>query len=264
MRRVLWLALIAALIALPAAVVGTGGDGVVYKGIDLFHTRNDGSSFMDFSLKPIPAGFFCKTSQPFTEVVHWKGVPVATGVRGELGNADTIVERLDDGVFSTKGIAMTRIHFRALQLESVTPIKTACGSFNVRVMLDGPQPITRMTIVRDSKYGGHFLAPLQLRAKFVFTPVSGGQQLELPRHDVRFPVNPRFTWAFRPGLKGLEKRGGVLVDTNFDSVPDTFLAGTSNFAAGWSGSLNKTVPIAECHLEDPPDCMHCIEPYGGN
>lgn len=256
MRKVLWLSLVATLIALPAAAVG---DGVIYKGIDLFHTNDDGSSRMDFSLQPIPAGFFCRTSQPFKEVVHWRGVPVATAIRGELGSTDTIVERMDDAVFNKKGLATTRIRFRALQLESVTPIETACGSFKVRVTLDGPQPITRMTIVRDSKYGGHFLAPLALRAKFVFTPVSGGQQLELPRHDVRFPVNPRFTWASRPGLKGVEKRGNVLVDTNFDSVPDSLLTGTSNFAAGWRGSRNKiSAAPPECHWEEPLDCLHCI------
>ncbi|MBW8878121.1 MAG: hypothetical protein JF614_24420 [Acidobacteria bacterium] len=263
MRRVLWLGLIAALIALPVAVIGAAGDGVVYKGIDLFHTSNSLSSFMDFSTQPIPAGFFCRTSQAFTEVVHWRGVPVATGIRGELGSTDTIVERLDDGVFNKKGVATTRVQFRVLQLESVTPIKTACGSFNVRVMLDGAQPITRMEIVRQGKNGGHFLAPLALRAKFVFTPVSGnGRQLELPPHEIRFPVNPRFTWAFRPGLKGMEKKGGVLVDTNFDSIPDTFLSGTSNFAAGWNGSLNKSEscpPVDECHSHDP-NCMHCIGP----
>jgi hypothetical protein len=221
---------------------------------------------MDLSKRPIPGGFFCPASQPFSGVIHWKGVPLATGIRGELGNADTIVERMDDAVFNKKGIATTRIHFRALQLESVAPIKTACGDFIVRVMLDGPQPVTRMTIVRDSKYGGHFLAPLALQAKLVFTPVAGGQQLEILRHNVRFPADPKFTWAFKPGSRGLEKRGGVLVDTNFDSVPDTFLAGTSNFAAAWSGSLAKAVPIIDCHLEDYdpsyPDCWHCIEPYG--
>jgi hypothetical protein len=258
MRKGIWLAIAAVLLALPSAAV----DNVIYKGVDLFRTP-ERLSFMDFSKEPIPAGFFCPGSKPFTEVVVWKGVPIATGLPGELGQTDTIVERLDNAAFNKKGVATTRIQFRALQLESATPIKTTCGSYNVRVVLDGVQPITRMGIVRESKSGGHFLAPLALRAKFVFIPVSGaGKLLELPPHEIRFPVNPKFTWAFRENTKGLEKRGGVLVDTNFDHVPDTFLVGTSNFAAGWDGSLSKessSCPPADyCHQHDP-SCMHCIE-----
>jgi hypothetical protein len=254
-RREIWLALVAALIALPSAAI----DNVIYQGIDIFRTPDDGSSFMDFSRQPVPAGFFCPGSEPFTGKVLWKGVPVATGLPGELGRTDTIVQRLDDAPFNKKGIATTRIQIRALQLESVEPIKTTCGSFRVRVVLDGPQPITTMRIVRVGKYGGRFLARLALRAKFVFIPVSGGEQLELPPHEIRFPVNPRFTWAYQPNTKALTKRSGVMVDTNFDSVPDAFLPGTSNFAAGWNGALNKEdcPPYDQCHLHDS-DCMHCI------
>lgn len=254
-RSAIWLALVAALIALPSAAI----DNVIYQGIDIFRTPDDGSSFMNFSKQPIPAGFFCPGSEPFTGKVLWKGVPVATGLPGELGRTDTIVQRLDDAPFNKKGIANTRIQIRALQLESVEPIKTTCGSFKVRVVLDGPQPITTMRIVRVGKYGGRFLARLALRAKFVFIPVSGGEQLELPPHEIRFPVNPRFTWAYQSNTKALTKRSGVMVDTNFDSVPDTFLPGTSNFAAGWNGALNKEdcPPYDQCHLHDS-ECMHCI------
>jgi hypothetical protein len=258
-RKEVWLALVAALIALPS----TATDNVIYQGIDIFHTPDDGSSFMDFAKQPIPAGFFCEGSEPFTGKVIWKGVPVATALPGELRHTDTIVQRLDDATFNKRGIARTRIQVRALQLESVEPIKTSCGSFTVRVVLEGVQPITSMRIVRVGKYGGRFLARLALRAKFVFTPVSGhGIQLELPPHEIRFPANPRFTWAFRTNTKSLEKRGGVMIDTDFDSVPDTFLPGTSNFAAGWNGSLNKQdcPPADDCHSLHNPDgsCTHCI------
>jgi hypothetical protein len=257
MRKEIWLALIAALIALPSFAA----DNVIYQGIDLFHTPDDGASFMDFSRQPIPAGFFCKGSAPFRGKVTWRGVPVATALSGELRKTDTIVQRLDDAPFNKRGIARTRLQVRALQLESAAPIKTSCGNFKVRVVLDGAQPITSMRIVRTGKYGGRFLARLTVRAKFVFTPVAGlGKQLELPPHEIRFPVNPRFTWAFTSNSKGLEKSGGVMVDTNFDSVPDTFLPGTSNFAAGWDGTLDKEdcPPFYQCHEHDS-SCMHCIE-----
>jgi hypothetical protein len=256
MRKEIGLVLGIVFIALPCAAA----DGVIYKGIDLFHTRDDGSSFMDFSREPIPAGFFCRGSEPFTGKVIWRGAPVATAMAGELRGTDTIVHRLDDAVFNKRGVATTRIQFRAVQLESVTPIKTACGSFNVRMVLDGRQPVTRMKIVREGEYGGRFLAPLALRGKLVFTPVSGnGQQLELPPHFIRFPVHQRATWAYQPGSGGLEKRGGVLADTDFDSRPDTFLPGTSNFAAGWNGSTSKSMSDPICHTHG--ECGHCVEPY---
>lgn len=255
MRKTLWLVMTAALIALPAA----GSDDVIYQGIDIFQTPSNGSSFMDFSARPIPAGFFCRGSKPFTGKVTWRGVPVATALPGELRQTDTIVQRLDDATFNQRGVAQTRIQVRALQLESATPIKTSCGSFKIRVVLDGQQPITSMRIVRVGKYGGRFLARLALRAKFVFIPVSGGKPLELPPHEIRFPANPRFTWAYASNTKALAKRSGVMVDTDFDSIPDTFLPGTSNFAAGWNGTLNKEEcpPYDECHVHDP-DCVHCI------
>lgn len=94
-------------------------------------------------------------------------------------------------------------------------------------------------------------------------PVSGnGKVLELPPHVIRFPPNPSPTWAFRAKTKSFEKRLGVFVDTNFDSVPDTFLPGTSNFAAGWDGRQNKsassTCPELEvCHDHDD-SCGHCV------
>lgn len=260
MQKGIWLVLALALVALPLAAA----DNIIYKGIDVFRTPNDGSSFMDFSKQPIPAGFFCKGSKPFRDKVHWRGVPVTTGLPGELGQTDTIVQRLDDAAFDEKGVARTRIQVRALQLESIEPIKTSCGSYKVRVVLDGVQPITSMRIVRVGSYGGRFMAHLALRSKFVFTPVSAlGQQLELPPHEIRFPVNPRFTWAFRTNAKkALEKRGPVMVDTDFDSVPDAFLPGTSNFAASWNGTLNKEncPPVDECHGAHNPDgsCTHCI------
>ena len=192
MRKGIWLVLAIIFIALPSAAA----DNVVYQGIDVFRTPDDGSSFMDFSKEPIPAGFFCQGSKPFRGKVLWRGVPVATGLPGELGQTDTIVQRLDDAAFNENGVARTRIQVRALQLESMAPIKTSCGSYKVRVVLDGVQPITSMRLVRVGQYGGRFMARLALRAKFVFIPVSAlGKQLELPPHEVRFPVNPRFTWA---------------------------------------------------------------------
>jgi len=256
MRKGIWWALILTLIALPSAAA----NDVIYKGSDLFRTPNDGSSFMDFSKQPIPAGFFCTGSKPFTAKIRWKGVPVATGMPGELSQTDTIVQRLDDATFNKNGVAKTRIQVRALQLESMKPINTSCGSYNVRVVLEGTQPITSMRIVQTSQYGGRFTAYLAVRSKLVFTPVSAlGKQLELPSHEIRFAPNPNFAWAFRPKVKkALERNGNVLVDTNFDALPDAFLPGTSNFVAGWNGAVNQQ-QLSSCHDDHSWGCTHCVD-----
>src|SRR5215203_1544308 len=153
MRKIFCLVITAVLVALPLSAA----QNIIYRGVDLWNTTDDGSTHVDFAKKPIPAGFFCSTSLPFTGRIEFRGVPIATGVARELGTTDTIVERLDDAVFNKRGVATTRIRFRALQMESIAPIKTTCGSFNVRVQLaEVEQPVTRMRIVRENKDGGRF------------------------------------------------------------------------------------------------------------
>jgi hypothetical protein len=239
------------LVSLPAVA----GDRVIQNGIDLWVTRGDGSTFIDFTKAPIPAGFFCFKSQPFAERIVFRGVPVATAEPGILGETDTIVERLEDAVFNKSGVALTRIRMRALHFESIRPVQTTCGSFKVEVKLNGEQPVTRMRIVRDSPTGGHFFAPISVNGKLVFTPIGGNstEVLELTR-NIRFPA-PRIEWADRVGAKAIRLNGFVLTDTDADRLPDTYLPGTSNFGAGWP-SRPGLQPLGQktliCHeVEDP-------------
>ncbi|HEY9420289.1 MAG TPA: hypothetical protein VIW92_02655, partial [Thermoanaerobaculia bacterium] len=104
-------------------------DRVIQNGIDAFSTPGDGSTFVDFAKKPIPAGFFCPGSAPFTGKVAFKGEPIVTGTPGALGTTDTIVQRLDDAAFNKRGVARTRVQFRALSLKSLAPLATECGKF---------------------------------------------------------------------------------------------------------------------------------------
>lgn len=270
MKRVFWILASALLLALPMVAA----DDVIRRGVDLWDTVDDGSTHLTFDREPIPAGFFCAGSERFTGRVGLRGVPIASGVRGELGGTDTIVERLDEASFSKAGIAYTRIQVRALQLESITPIKTACGSFKLQVSLDGVQPITRMRIVRDDRFGGHFQAPISLRTKLTFVPVSASLERERVRpglkggnaarleltHSVDFAGNPNVPWTYEPGSRGLEKRAATLVDTNFDGVADTLIPGTSNFAGGWRGA--RKTASSDCHLPEFEACGHCVGPVG--
>jgi hypothetical protein len=262
------------LIALPTFAA----DRVVQSGIDPWYTPGNGRTFIDFATIPLPAGFFCFKSEPFVGRVIFRGVPVATGEAKVLGNTDTIVQRLDEAVFDKNGVASTRIQVRVLHFESVQPIKTACGDYNVEVRLNGEQPITQMRIVRENDHGGRFYAPIAVNGKLVFTPVQGGSSeiLELTR-NVRFPANQGISWAdhLAPS-QGVHPAGFIQVDTDNDRVPDTFLPGTSsNFAAGASGRVGRggrgpeskivqspyIVDENGCHIQ-PPTEGHCPEvPY---
>ena len=65
--------------ALLLAVSAFAANRVMTNGIDLWVTPGDGSTFADFSIEKIPAGFFCAGSPAFTGRVALKGIPIASG-----------------------------------------------------------------------------------------------------------------------------------------------------------------------------------------
>lgn len=245
-------------------------DPVIQRGIDIFTTLGDGRTFYDFSYNPIPAGFFCKGSKAFTGRVAFKGLPLATAKPEQLWGADTVIERLDDATFDDKGVAVTRLQFRALSLVSTVPIKTNCGAFHVYVSLDGKQRVTTMNILRTQEGGGNFVAPLAVDTRMTFIPVKPARnkntrKLEL-KGSITFPASP-IPWSYREGA--MEKRiGSAVVDTNGDQAPDTLLPGTSNFSPGKSPGfmMNKlwgyecpSCAVYSCHAAEGHE--HCyIEP----
>lgn len=244
-----------ALLAVPVFAA----DRVIYNGVDLWRTVENGSTYADFSKTPIPAGFFCSKSEPFTSRIGFKGVPVATNIPGALEKTDTIVQRLDDAVFNKNGVAQTRLQVRSLNFESIAPVKTACGQFIAKVSLDGEQPITRMRIIRESAGGGRFLAPISVNVKISFTPVGrpSAEPLEI-RKSLRFPPLPNQRWESVPAQSGNKVQGFLLVDTDGDRIPDTYLPGTSNFGVGQMRRSKDVCQqqIMACHLEY--DCEHCV------
>jgi hypothetical protein len=235
-------------------------DRAIQNGIDVWTTRGDGSTFVDFAQTPIPAGFFCPGSAPFTAKVAFQGVPLVTDNLKALGSPDTIVQRLDDAVFNKRGVAVTRTQVRAISLRTVTPIETGCGPFDATVRLDGVQPVTQMVILRENEKGGTFSGPLSLNVKVSFTPVGGTSReaLEMPL-AVRFPATLQYPW--RAKSIAPEVAGFVRVDTDGDGVLDTYLPGTSNFFAGVASSHGKPGPrsleksYTVCH--DFNGCQHC-------
>jgi hypothetical protein len=238
-------------------------DRVIQNGIDVWATTADGSTFIDFAKTPIPAGFFCSNSAAFTGRVAFQGEPIVTGTPGALGATDTIVQRLDDAAFNKRGVAVTRIQFRALSLKSIAPIETGCGQFTATASLDGVQPVTRMVITRENEKGGRLSAPLLLNVKVSFKPVgrASAETLEVPV-EVRFPAMPNLPWRSKTAAP--VPAGFVLVDTDGDRVADTYLPGTSNLIAGQSsrlasGGAGAIEKIKVCH-DDGTGKLHCVIP----
>jgi hypothetical protein len=251
-------------------------DSPIQRGIDIFTTLDDGRTYYDFAQSPIPAGFFCKGSKPFTGRVAFKGLPLATGAPGQLWGADTVIERLDDAVFDASGTATTRIQFRALSLVSIAPIKTSCGAFHVYVSLGGKQRVTTMDIYRTQEAGGNFIAPLAVNTRVTFIPVKparnkAARKLELAA-DFTFPATP-LPWRFQSGARA-KAMGPVIVDTNGDLTPDTLLSSPSNFSAGSSPDhfMSKVdsyyftcdpCATVTCHTDPSTGKQHCSYPTRG-
>jgi hypothetical protein len=227
------------------------GDGVIHKGVDVWMTVA-GFARTSFEAEPIPAGFFCEGSKPFTGAVEFEGAPLAMEPAGSLGTVDTVVRRLDDATFDGKGEAKTRIQLMALSLVSMKPIETSCGAFDVTVNLAGEQPTTIMNIVRKENLGGVYSAPLALNVKIAFTPVSGDKKdrLELTRRvDLGPAKGSVWVYASAPRYEGT-----VRIDTNGDGRPDTQLPPASNFLAGVAPSVFKgqSAPVLNAQVGPAP------------
>jgi hypothetical protein len=238
------LAIVTVILALITAFPVFAGDGVIHKGVDVWMTVA-GFARTSFAKEPIPAGFFCESSQPFTGEVVFKGVPLAMTPANSLGQVDTVVHRLDDATFNDKGEAITRIQLMALSLASTQPIQTSCGAYDVAVSLAGEQPTTTMHIFRTEALGGTYSAPLALNVKAVFTPVDGDRsgRRELTR---RIDLGPgsRSVWTY---VTMPQYKAKVRIDTNGDGRPDAVLPAASNFLAGVSPAVLKG-PVAQPRL----------------
>ena len=265
MRQRCVLGVLVTALLLSLSPLSAADNSVIKRGIDVFTTTANGKSFYDFAKNPIPAGFFCEGSAAYTGRVALRGLPIETATPGQLRGADTIVERLDDASFNRNGVAVTRIRLRALSLVSIAPIRTSCGDFHVYVRLADKQRITTMRIDRTSPHGGTFSAPVAVDARMSFVPVKGRSVRKLEMTGSFNLPQIAIPWSLEggPGTKGV---ASAVIDTNGDMKPDTRLAGTSNFAPGWSPDGIKGVVAAMCTLCEPEIChdegsgMHCTGP----
>ncbi|HVR07902.1 MAG TPA: hypothetical protein VMW75_07615 [Thermoanaerobaculia bacterium] len=230
----------------------------VHKGVDMWMTVS-GMARTSFAKEPIPAGFFCDGSQPFTGTVTFKGAPLATEPARALGDIDTVVRRLDDAVFDEKGHATTRIQLMALSLISTAPIETSCGKYNVAVHLDGEQPTTTMRILRTSALGGSYSAPLALNVKAVFTPFTGdpSARRELTTH-IDLGPSTNSVWMY---LNAPQYKGAVRIDTHGTGRADTLLPAASNFIPGVTPAVFKGEPTKPTQASTVIACPVGQTPY---
>jgi hypothetical protein len=261
-RSAVGAALILAVIGGSPLLAAEAANDVIHQGVDLWMTVA-GFAKTSFAQEPIPAGFFCADSKPFTGTVVFKGSPLAMTPARSLGSIDTVVRRLDDAKFNEKGEATTRIKLVALSLVSTQPVETSCGKYDVSVNLTGLQPTTTMKIIRTEALGGTYSAPLALNVKAVFTPVNGDKsgKRELTR---RIDLGPgsKSVWTY---VSTPQYKAGVMIDTDGDGKPDTVLPGSSNFLAGVEPSVLKNPParpmFADVPSGDPPCCPTPLCPY---
>src|SRR5436305_4500733 len=265
MKKYLVSAVVITVLCLAVALPAAAADHSIRSGVDLWATKADGRTHYDFSRNPIPSGFFCANSAPFTGIVFFKGAPLATGKPGALGNTDTIVHRLDDAVFAKSGMATTRIQLQALNLVSMAPITTSCGTFDVKAFLDGEQPITQIRTIRQTPTSGTYIAPLALNVKMLFTPVNNRSARPLAlRQTIQFKASPNATWTSKPPAGLVARADFVKVDTDGDGVPDTFIEGTTrNFSAAGNPAVKMMTPVLasdSCHCaDDACSEMHCTD-----
>lgn len=209
---------------------------IIPEGTDLWRTFGDGSTYADFAVEPLPAGFFCAGSAVFDGRIAFQGVPVVTQPAGVLNLTDTIVHRLDDAVFDEHGVAVTRIQMASMEFEGVELLRNECGTFLVGVVLDGEQPVTEMKIIRDDPNGGRYIAPIHVNVKITFTPVDHGGDTLAVQRQLELSAAANATWRTRPDPGFTEFDRPLAVDTDSDGVADRIIPGTStNFFAGARG-----------------------------
>lgn len=213
-------AVLAGPLVLVMAVVAMGGQ--VKKGHELWRTGAEPISSHDFSVTPIPAGFFCPGSNPFTGIVYLKGAPLGMCDGQNVGLTDTVIERMQDtAVVVPPGTAPPiNVEMRCLNLESRLPIAVtggACaGNWDVRVTLDpSPASTGTMSIGFDTDTRGTYSTTLNVFPNFTFTKVGGGGGPLLLDPNVSVAVS----------ATGQRWRSGALVD---DQIIGGYTGDSSN------------------------------------
>ena len=244
--------LVLAVLALVLTVAPAMAADTIAAGIDIFETRNDGNTFLDFTA---PAGFFCAGSAAGTYHIAYAGAPIVTSPAKVLGKTDTIVERLADTTF-VNNVASVNAVVRAVSFKSTAPISVSgCAGSNlwdVKVTASGSQAVFTLTIQRSSPTatGGTFSGSLPVGATIVFTQQGSGATA-VASQRVSFTTQSA-NWTHQPGSGGVTYGSSLQIDTDGDGVANFGVPGTSNFSAGWC-------PFPQPNCANPP--CPCLIPH---
>lgn len=167
-------------IMVAAALLAAAPAAAVPAGYDLFVTSAEDTTFTIGGDLVIPAGFFGADSQPFAGTIRLQGQPLGEFMGHELGDADTVVRRLEPADLAAPGAVDTvPIEIVALNLVSVDPIQVQIGSatelWDVSVTLsDVRREPGQMTIRKTGEQGGTFSSMLPVIPKLLFVRQGGG------------------------------------------------------------------------------------------
>lgn len=185
-------------VVLTVTAVGLGfmqparsGVATIEPGFDLFETDPQATAF---NFPPFPPGFFGPGSDPFMGEVNFTGVPLKVFGGHNVGDTDTVVQRLD---VATPPDTIP-IEIVALNLVSVQPITVTYNGgqnperWDVNASLSPTQSMQgQMTIQSTSPNGGTFDSQLPVFPLFTFTRLSDGQTRQL---DAGFLPPPQATF----------------------------------------------------------------------
>lgn len=259
-------------LALAAVAAGPLAAQTIEEGIDVWTTKNDGNTWVDFTNNPLPAGFFCRGSAAFSQVVKVKGLPLVTSPAGVLKGSDTVIHRLNDISFNAQGTATTPIEVKAVCFQERQTFSVTCGDGSVtnwktRVRLDPDPDVSTQTTMTIAKAaggapGGTYSATVVVPALVRFINTATGDSTAEVSEVVTLSVSGA-AWANQPGTGGVTWTSPVTIDQGCGSSPGLTLPGvSSNFAAGWSNSCNPPCPTVVQHsgphpvtpVPPPPPC----------
>lgn len=197
--------LLVSLAALPALAQPNN----IVPGADPWVTPGNGQTFVELGPGDVEALCGAADDPSWNHTVLLEGVPPA-GV-----DYDTVVKRLDNAVFNASGVATTRVQVASLAFRSMAPSNTPCGPLDWTVGLSGPQPVTKMTIVRQTPLGGVFKADLVVNVELQAFKAGSPSYLGSVFYSITLPQGPNPTpwswgpssdqrWVYRPGITDTE------------------------------------------------------------
>jgi predicted lipoprotein with Yx(FWY)xxD motif len=189
------------ILLLALAAVPAQAQKVIPAGKDVWVTPANGQTFFTFPDGDVESLCGAAASSSWTHQIALQGVPM-TGA-----DWDTMVQRLDNAVFNTSGVATTRAQVAYLAFNSTSTTVTPCGRLYFGVGLAGSQPVTTMTFVRSTAGGGLFHADIAVSVEIKAYEIHHGDYIGslfysfvLPNPSTGTPWSIGPNGEFRPGM----------------------------------------------------------------